>query len=144
METVEIEFTPLPAHVRTARLVASAVARQCGVDEAVLDEVRLAVGEACSRAVELHAQAAPKVPVSLVFADAPGRFIVSVRDRLPEPPDQEPVETEIRLAVLTGLVDDLEIEKLDGGSEITMSWPATGRLRTGVRPPLPRSSPVTG
>jgi anti-sigma regulatory factor (Ser/Thr protein kinase) len=52
MATVEVEFTPLPAHVRTARLVATAVARRSGVDEALLDEVRLAVGEACSRAVE--------------------------------------------------------------------------------------------
>ena len=82
MESVEIEFTALPAHVRTARLVASAVARQCGVDEAVLDEVRLAVGEACSRAVELHAREAPDRPVMVIFADAPGRFTVAIRDRL--------------------------------------------------------------
>ena len=54
MATVEVTFTPLPAHVRTARLVATAVARRSGVDEALLDEVRLAVGEACSRAVEAH------------------------------------------------------------------------------------------
>jgi serine/threonine-protein kinase RsbW len=52
MPTVEVSFTALPAHVRTARLVATAVARRSGVDEALLDEVRLAVGEACSRAVE--------------------------------------------------------------------------------------------
>ena len=51
MATVEMTFTPLPAHVRTARLVATAVARRSGVPEALLDEVRLAVGEACSRAV---------------------------------------------------------------------------------------------
>ena len=143
METVEIEFTALPTHVRTARLVASAVARQCGVDEAVLDEVRLAVGEACSRAVELHALSAPGVPVSVVFADAPGRFTVTVKDRLPAPPVQEPGETEIRLAVLTGLVDDLEIESLGTGTEIRMSWPATKRLRTGMRPLVPKSTPAT-
>ena len=41
MATVEVTFTPLPAHVRTARLVATAVARRSGVDEALLDEVRL-------------------------------------------------------------------------------------------------------
>jgi anti-sigma regulatory factor (Ser/Thr protein kinase) len=165
MESVEIEFTALPAHVRTARLVASAVARQCGVDEAVLDEVRLAVGEACSRAVELHAREAPDRPVMVTFADAPGRFTVAIRDRLPvantqavaasaaattidgdgrqsdkpaEPATRssadEPDETEIRLAVLTGLVDDLEIEPLETGTEIRMSWPASGRLRTGARP----------
>ena len=52
MPTVEVSFTALPAHVRTARLVATAVARRSGVAESLLDEVRLAVGEACSRAVE--------------------------------------------------------------------------------------------
>ena len=45
MATVEVSFTPLPTHVRTARLVATAVARRSGVAEALLDEVRLAVGE---------------------------------------------------------------------------------------------------
>ena len=35
MATVEVTFTPLPAHVRTARLVATAVARRSGVDEAI-------------------------------------------------------------------------------------------------------------
>ena len=59
MATVELRFSALPAHVRTARLVAAAVARRAGVDEAVLDEVRLAVGEACSRAV---APAPPALP----------------------------------------------------------------------------------
>ena len=54
MATVEVTFTPLPVHVRTARLVATAVARRSGVAESLLDEVRLAVGEACSRAVEAH------------------------------------------------------------------------------------------
>ena len=54
MPTVEVSFSALPAHVRTARLIAVAVARRAGVAEDLLDEVRLAVGEACSRAVELH------------------------------------------------------------------------------------------
>ena len=55
MATVDVSFTPLPAHVRTARLVALAMARRVGVPEEMLDEVRLAVGEACSRAVGVHA-----------------------------------------------------------------------------------------
>ena len=57
-----VRFTALPAHVRTARLVAAAVARRCGLDEAVLDEVRLAVGEACSRAVDAAPTALPRRP----------------------------------------------------------------------------------
>ena len=68
MATVELSFTPLPAHVRTARLVAAAVARRSGVDESLLDEVRLAVGEACSRAVEEHRLHCPTEPVRLALS----------------------------------------------------------------------------
>jgi len=80
MATVEVSFTPLPAHVRTARLVATAVARRSGVDEALLDEVRLAVGEACSRAVEAHRLYCPAEPVRIALTDAAGRFEVEVTD----------------------------------------------------------------
>ena len=80
MATVELSFTPLPAHVRTARLVATAVARRSGVDESLLDEVRLAVGEACSRAVEGHQRYCPTEPVRLALTDLADRFEVEVTD----------------------------------------------------------------
>ena len=78
MATVEMTFTPLPAHVRTARLVATAVARRSGVAEALLDEVRLAVGEACSRAVEVHQEHCPGEPVRVALTGAGERFEVVV------------------------------------------------------------------
>src|SRR6202035_5876446 len=74
MATVEMTFTPLPAHVRTARLVATAVARRSGVPESLLDEVRLAVGEACSRAVEAHRQYCPAEPVRIALTGQDERF----------------------------------------------------------------------
>ena len=80
MATVELSFTALPAHVRTARLVATAVARRSGVDESLLDEVRLAVGEACSRAVEGHQLYCPTEPVRLALTDLADRFEVEVTD----------------------------------------------------------------
>jgi serine/threonine-protein kinase RsbW len=80
MATVEMSFTPLPVHVRTARLVATAVARRSGVQEALLDEVRLAVGEACSRAVEAHRAHCPAEPVRIELTGADGRFEVVVID----------------------------------------------------------------
>ena len=83
MATVEVTFTPLPAHVRTARLVATAVARRSGVDEALLDEVRLAVGEACSRAVEAHRRHCPAEPVRIEMTDQDQRFVVTVSDHAP-------------------------------------------------------------
>ena len=45
MSIVALRFQPTAEHVRTARLIAVAAARRAGVDEARLDEVRLAVGE---------------------------------------------------------------------------------------------------
>jgi len=83
--TVSLRFTPLPVHVRTARLVAAAVARRSGVDEEVLDEVRLAVGEASSRAVDLHQANCPDEPVMIRLTDGGTRFTVEVVDRVPTP-----------------------------------------------------------
>src|SRR6201993_4592475 len=83
MATVEVTFTPLPAHVRTARLVATAVARRSGVDEALLDEVRLAVGEACSRAGGAPGRHCPAEPVKIEMTDQGERFVVVVSDHAP-------------------------------------------------------------
>jgi anti-sigma regulatory factor (Ser/Thr protein kinase) len=90
MATVELSFTPLPAHVRTARLVATAVARRSGVDEPLLDEVRLAVGEACSRAVEAHREHCPAEPVRIELSNDGGRFQVVVTDTVPGNGDSLP------------------------------------------------------
>lgn len=147
MATVEVSFTPVPAHVRTARLIATAVARRAGVPDEYLDEVRLAVGEACSRAVGVHQQAAPSIPVTLTIVDEQGRFSVSVRDvggasGSPQPPDLENFDPEslagpakggevlgellppgFELAVIAGLVDDVSVENGIDGTEVRMSWP---------------------
>src|SRR6201986_3264539 len=89
MGTVEVEFPPLPAHVRTARLVATAVARRSGIDESLLDEVRLAVGEACSRAVEANRKHCPGQPIRVALNDDGERFEVVVTDAAPADADGE-------------------------------------------------------
>ncbi|HEY5990486.1 MAG TPA: ATP-binding protein, partial [Streptosporangiaceae bacterium] len=43
-----------------------------------LDEVRLAVGEACSRAVEVHQEHCPEEPVRVALTGSSGRFEVVV------------------------------------------------------------------
>lgn len=83
MPTVELRFSALPGHVRTARLVVAAMARRVGIDESTLDEVRLAVGEACSRAVALHRRHCPDAAVTVRFDDDDGRLRVAVTDQAP-------------------------------------------------------------
>jgi anti-sigma regulatory factor (Ser/Thr protein kinase) len=87
MATVTLRLTPQRAHVRTARLVAVAMARRSGVAEELLDEVRLAVGEACGRAVQLHERYGLTEPVVVTLADDDDRFKVVVRDLAPSKPE---------------------------------------------------------
>ncbi|MDX2853566.1 ATP-binding protein [Actinacidiphila glaucinigra] len=157
MPTVELLFSALPEHVRTARLVAAAVARRAGVDEAVLDEVRLAVGEACSRAVGLYRSSGADRPVRVVLTEEEKKFSIEVGDKSPEAEDRpadaasvpsargdspaehpEPLpdgspsssdsseaedEGQMGLAVISGLVDDVEVFSGEYGDVIRMSWP---------------------
>lgn len=126
MATVEVTFAPSPAHVRTARLVATAVARRSGVAESLLDEVRLAVGEACSRAVEAHQLHCPDEPVRLALTDQPGRFEIEVTDASGGAESTAP--TGLALAVIAGLADDVQITESDTGTRVLMSWPSAGVL----------------
>lgn len=149
MPTVKVSFTALPAHVRTARLVALAVARRSGVADQLLDEVRLAVGEACSRAVGVNQSLAPATSVLMSLTDEQDRFIVEVVDAGPletdiadgssldpdllSAPDSDPVGDPIPdllppgfgLAVISGLVEDVNVTSDVTGTHVCMSWPAT-------------------
>ena len=127
MATVELTFTALPAHVRTARQVAAAVARRSGVDESLLDEVRLAVGEACSRAVEEHRLHCPTEPVRLALTELAGRFEVEVTDTSMAGSGAEGATTYppgFGIAVIAGLADDVQISETSAGTSIRMSWPS--------------------
>jgi serine/threonine-protein kinase RsbW len=148
MATVEVTFTPLPVHVRTARLVATAVARRSGVAVELLDEVRLAVGEACSRAVEAHLRHCPGEPIKVALNDDGEQFEVVVTDAVSQPgngipagapagfgadfaalDDELPLQLPdgVGLAVIAGLADDVRIAPADPGTSVTMSW----KRRTG-------------
>ena len=135
MATVELRFSALPEHVRTARLVAAAVARRAGVDESVLDEVRLAVGEACSRAVGLHQRAGVLGgAVRVALTDQEKRFLIEVEDEagpmaVPAPGSAEDADEDmLGLAVITGLVEDLEVTNGARGGLIRMSWPVSAEV----------------
>ena len=82
---VRISFTPDPAYVRTIRTVAVAVARRAGVADDLLDEVRQAIGEACTRAVGVHRREGRTDPIEVAMTvGAVGRgqrFTIDVTDR---------------------------------------------------------------
>jgi anti-sigma regulatory factor (Ser/Thr protein kinase) len=131
--------------VRTARLIAAAVARRSGIDGALLDEIRLAVGEACSRAVGVHARHAPTAPISMQLSDDNKCFTVDVVDVGPAEADaddtdfasldpaalssalgSDDVPAGFGLAVIGGLVEQVTISSNQSGTgtRVTMAWPA--------------------
>ncbi len=149
MPKIELEISALAIHVRTARLVAAALGRRLGLDAMVLDEVKLAVGEACSRAVSVHRAAGTTEPIVVAFRDDDDILEISVADRgpsgaqLPEPASgREPHEVAaaaatsllvddaslapgLGLALIAGLVDDMSVDSSTqpAGTVVTMRWP---------------------
>jgi anti-sigma regulatory factor (Ser/Thr protein kinase) len=145
--TVTVSFTPLHEHVRTARFIAASVARRAGFTDGVVDEIRLAVSEACSLAVRFHQAHAPAAPVEVRLIESPEQFSVEVADCVGRPePDADDDWTfdltdedvggldgggrvdlggheRIGLAVISGLVDDVSVQYLAAGSVVTMTWP---------------------
>jgi anti-sigma regulatory factor (Ser/Thr protein kinase) len=136
--TVTLRLPPTPVHVRTARLVAAAMARRSGVAEDLLDEVRLAVGEACARAVRMHERHGIHDGVVVEFSEG-SRFGVAVLDRAdvltsggaPAEPGQDtapwadPSGDALGLALLGAVVQDLSVDPdvTGGGTRVAMSWP---------------------
>jgi anti-sigma regulatory factor (Ser/Thr protein kinase) len=137
--TVTLRLPPSAAHVRTARLIAAAMARRSRVGDAALDEVRLAVGEACARAVRMQERQGIGAPIVVEFAEA-GRFRVAVIDgakvgsgdeltamtngAATTAPWADPSGDALGLALLGAVVQDLVVDQdAAGGTRVTMSWP---------------------
>lgn len=137
MTTVSISIARDPALVRTVRLVTAAVARRAALDEAVIEEVRLAVGEACAVLIGLDAQ--------------DGGAVARMEGGAHEHPDDQQVRVKLSVergigavvegrmadvprdvdgldltpwALLMGLSEDVTVEESGETTRVRMSWPS--------------------
>lgn len=144
MAKVELSFAALPAHLRTARLITAAVARRSGVPDEMIDEVKLAVGEACARALTIHQKHAADQHVVVELREGADDFAVIVRDRGPADgvqqipaarPEDLPAlvasvieddgaanSAALQLALIAGLVDELTVDREDDHTVVRMRW----------------------
>ena len=133
MATVELLLPPLAAHVRTARLVGVAAARRAGLDDDHVADLRLALGEACARAVSLHLEHAPDTPIRVAVRDDATGLTVEVTDA--GPPASAPVgsvdllelddtatDPQVALTILAGIVENLVVTPLPSGTTISLKW----------------------
>lgn len=113
MRVASLVIPPGPAHVRTARLLAASVARQAGLSSDVVEDVRLAVSEACL----LHVGLAQPIHVDFDAADATLSIGVgpSALPSVTEP------ESQLAMTLLEAIVPVLEV----GDDGLRMTWPAT-------------------
>ena len=122
---ISVSIARDPALVRTVRLVAAAVARRTTQDEEFVEEVRLAVGEACALLVAQEAAPGASGPVEVrMLLEDRLRVSVSaggaVATRDAPTSDIDGVEP---WALLRGLIEDFAVTRDAGSTVLSMSWP---------------------
>ena len=126
---ISVSIARDPALVRTVRLIAAAVARRSGRDEEFVEEVRLAVGEAC--ALMVGSDSAPSlsgagpITVRLSLDDRLAVDVESDGDVDVDDPVDGDVDGVEPWALLRGLIEDFSISRDGATTTLSMSWPVT-------------------
>lgn len=124
-----LEISPEPSNVRTARLFAAAAARHFGVEEDRVEDLKIAISEACTNAIQSHLSADLTTPVRVVASadDNAMRFDVvdaapgSASEPVPEPggPPYTPpfgvFDGSLGASVIRAIFPDVEMTSNPGG-----------------------------
>ncbi|MDA8043709.1 MAG: ATP-binding protein [Actinomycetota bacterium] len=134
-QSLELAVPARVEYIAVVRLVVSslATARRALADERI-DDLKLAVSEACTNAIEANRAAGSPAPVVVSCWEAPERFEVCVADSgggfdpdvLPEhPPVTDPdrlnFERGLGIPLIRSLVDDVRFESGPGGTSVWMT-----------------------
>ena len=123
--TVELEIPSRSVYVGVVRLAVASLARDSGLDEERVDDLKIAVSEACANAVS-GADDAPSIRVR--WTEAADHLAVEIEDEasnlyVPDNPAIEGETAEDRLSLsielLKSLVDACDIETSEGGATLT-------------------------
>jgi serine/threonine-protein kinase RsbW len=135
LAAIELEIPARPEYVALARLVVSSLAsaRRDLTDDRV-DDLKVAVSEACTNAIEAHHSAESDDSVIVRCVEHDDRLDIEIEDRgsgfdpeaLPEhPPVTDPerlnFERGLGIPLIRTLVDDVLISSSGEGTKVTMS-----------------------
>jgi serine/threonine-protein kinase RsbW len=139
-ELVRLDIPAQPAFVGVARTVVAAVATSVtGIDDDRLEDLRIAVSEACTNAVESHGdESTHRVVLRCLLEDA--RLEIRLEDSgtglaqesMGEPPDAERPEEHLEgepgwgLQLIRALVDDLHFDRSSGGTALHLYMRRSG------------------
>jgi anti-sigma regulatory factor (Ser/Thr protein kinase) len=127
--TVRLAFPPEPRMLGTVRLVVGMVARKAGMDDECIEDLKVAVSEACAVAVaDLNRADRPDL-IEIHLHEGADRLGIEVRDKAPPVSRLTSVsaidgevdldDRQLGLALVGALVDDLRIAALEGGGSRT-------------------------
>lgn len=125
---VELEIPSRSAYVAVVRLTLGSLARSAGLDEEVVDDLKIAVSEACANAVLSHEEAGADAPVAVTWTEEDDRLVIEVADRgTPYDPAAAPTPDSggfssrlvMSIALLESLVDEFEFGPREGGGMAT-------------------------
>jgi serine/threonine-protein kinase RsbW len=134
---LELTFPPKPEYVSTARHTVAALARLHEVPDEVVEDIKLAVSEACTNAVEANAKVGEDDPVRVVATVEDDTMVIEVYDVAgidPELLDRQPefdseehtFERGLSMPLLRGLVDSLDVRPREGRGAILRMQVALG------------------
>ena len=125
MALVQLEIPPRSPYVGVVRLALSALARSAGVDEERVDDLKIAVSEACANAVLSQEETGSDAPVQVTWDQDDAAIQIAVSDRgrtvmtdgSPDDVDTQGFSTRavMSIALLKSLVDGYEFHPRDGG-----------------------------
>ena len=125
MEPIELHLPPVVADVGLARHVVTVAARQAGMDDERVEDLKIAVSEATTNAILAHQREETANHVVLGFRSRSGSFEVTVKDAgggfdpLPEGlagTRDWTIEGGLGVTIIRGLADDVEFIRGEGMS----------------------------
>lgn len=122
MAVVELRLPPEVSYVGLARLVVTVAARQAGMRDDRIEDLKIAVSEATTNAISAHRRHDRGTPIVLAFGPSGGsHFVVTVRDTGPgfEPSESQAerdwsMENGLGLTLIRGLADGVDFSKAEG------------------------------
>jgi serine/threonine-protein kinase RsbW len=131
-----LEFSSDPRFISTARLFASAVARYFDCDEETVDDIKLAISEACTNAVKAPDALNGKLPVGILVHPEDSAIEFAVVDRAGgfdetavTPPDDLLAESGVGLQIIRSLFPQAVVEhNPDGGTTVRFAVACDGQV----------------
>jgi anti-sigma regulatory factor (Ser/Thr protein kinase) len=139
--SVRLTVAPEPRLLGTVRLVVATAARRAGLDEEQIEDLKVAVSEACALSINSVRDAGRGDPVEVDLFEDEERFGIEVRDRAPESAQSDAgasggIEDRVfGLALVSALVASVESLPRSGGGHATRFWLPIAKAGESARGP---------